>query len=171
MHHLRSLFIVCCLLLVSNVEAMNNNAIFNKALSGVVYIQGDEGMGSGAIISKHGYVLTNWHVIKDNPNLKFVTLGDGDFDENIREAVLIKYNELNDLALLKLTTIPRGVDVIEMSQVMLKVGESVHALGHPKGELWSYSKGYISGIRSGYSWGGTPEKPIFKVMCTKCKHR
>ena len=73
MHHLRSLFIVCCLLLVSNTEAMNNNAIFNKALSGVVYIQGDEGMGSGAIISKHGYVLTNWHVIKDNPNLKFVT--------------------------------------------------------------------------------------------------
>ena len=162
MHHLRSLFIVCCLLLVSNVEAMNNNAIFNKALSGVVYIQGDEGMGSGAIISKHGFVLTNWHVINDYPNLKFVTLGDGDFDENIREAILIKYNELNDLALLKLTTIPRGVDVIEMSQVMLKVGESVHALGHPKGELWSYSKGYISGIRSGYSWGGTPEEPVFK---------
>ena len=76
-----------------------------------------------------------------------MTPGDGDFDENIREAILIKYNELNDLALLKLTTIPRGVDVIEMSQVMLKVGESVHALGHPAGELWSYSKGYISGIR------------------------
>ena len=45
---------------------------------------------------------------------------------------------------------------------MLKVGESVHALGHPAGELWSYSKGYISGIRSGYSWGGTPEEPVFK---------
>tara|TARA_B100000989_G_scaffold298458_1_gene287898 strand:+ start:3374 stop:4021 length:648 start_codon:yes stop_codon:yes gene_type:complete len=159
MHYLR----ICTVLLISFIHLdgySDNNAIFNKSFTGVVLIRGDKGEGSGVIISANGYVLTNWHVIENN-NFKIYTLGSGSFEENTREAELIKFNKKKDLALLRLKTIPKNISVIRISNIMQNVGDSVHAIGHPNGELWSYTKGYISSIRSDYSWGGTIDQPIF----------
>ena len=44
------------------------------------------------------------------------------------------------------------MQIARLSQVMPNVGDSVHAIGHPHGEIWSYSKGYISAHREDYSW-------------------
>jgi hypothetical protein len=35
-----------------------------------------------------------------------------------------------------------------------QIGADVHAIGHPTGESWSYTKGIISQIRSNYEWSG-----------------
>jgi hypothetical protein len=32
------------------------------------------------------------------------------------------------------------------------VGSDVHAIGHPTGESWTYTKGFVSQIRQGYEW-------------------
>jgi len=34
----------------------------------------------------------------------------------------------------------------------LKIAMDVHAIGHPKGNFWSYTKGTISQLRPGYEW-------------------
>ena len=34
----------------------------------------------------------------------------------------------------------------------ISVGQDVHAIGHPQGEIWTYTKGIISQIRSQYEW-------------------
>ena len=151
MHYIKKLNLLLLIGFISWLPASNTDIFYNN-VSGVVLIAGDDGIGSGVIISNDGHILTNWHVIEDNPNLNALTLGEGDYDENLRDLELIKYDPQKDLALLKLKTIPKNVSVIKISKVVQKVGERVHAIGHPRGEMWSYTMGYISAFREGYSW-------------------
>ena len=151
MYHLKKLNLFLLIGFISWLPVSNTD-IFYSNVSGVVFIAGDNGIGSGVIISNSGHILTNWHVIEDNPNLNALTLGEGDYDENLRGLELIKYDPQKDLALLKLKTIPKNVSVIKISKVVQEVGERVHAIGHPRGEMWSYAMGYISAFREGYTW-------------------
>ena len=151
MHYIKKLNLLLLIGFISWLPASNTDIFYNN-VSGVVLIAGDDGIGSGVIISNDGHILTNWHVIEDNPNLNALTLGEGDYDENLRELELIKYDPQKDLALLKLKTIPKNVSVIKISKVIQEVGERVHAIGHPRGEMWSYAMGYISAFREGYTW-------------------
>ena len=151
MHHLKKLNLFFLIGLISWLPASNTDIFYNN-VSGVIFIAGDNGIGSGVIISNDGHILTNWHVIEDNPNLNALTLGEGGYDENLRDLELIKYDPKRDLALLKLKTIPKNVSVIKISKVVQEVGERVHAIGHPRGEMWSYTMGYISAFRKGYTW-------------------
>ena len=140
------------LVLFSLVIHSENSDIFEKANLSVVAVLGEHSLGSGVIISRDGYVLTNWHVIKDEKDFKVLTLGEGGYEENLREAEVIKYSITSDLALLKLKSFPQDIQVARLSQILPNVGDSVHAIGHPHGEIWSYSKGYISAHREDYSW-------------------
>ena len=151
MHYIKKLNLLLLVGFISWLPASNTD-IFYSNVSGVVFIAGDNGIGSGVIISNDGHILTNWHVIEDNPNLHALTLGEGGYDENFRGLELIKYDPQKDLALLKLKTIPKNVSVIKISKVVQEVGERVHAIGHPRGEMWSYTMGYISAFREGYTW-------------------
>ncbi len=160
MHHLKKLNLFFLIGLISWLPASNTDIFYNN-VSGVIFIAGDNGIGSGVIISNDGHILTNWHVIEDNPNLNALTLGEGDYDENLRDLELIKYDPKRDLALLKLKTIPKNVSVIKISKVVQEVGERVHAIGHPRGEMWSYTMGYISAFREGYTWKDTEHNREF----------
>tara|TARA_B100000989_G_scaffold230190_1_gene177047 strand:+ start:37 stop:687 length:651 start_codon:yes stop_codon:yes gene_type:complete len=160
MHHLKKLNLFFLIGLISWLPASNTDIFYNN-VSGVIFITGDNGIGSGVIISNDGHILTNWHVIEDNPNLNALTLGEGDYDENLRDLELIKYDPKRDLALLKLKTIPKNVSVIKISKVVQEVGERVHAIGHPRGEMWSYTMGYISAFREGYTWKDTEHNREF----------
>ena len=141
-----------CLFLTIPLYTEASSDVYDNAVDKVVLIYSEENMGSGVLISERGYVLTNWHVVKDRKEFYILTLAEGGFDENKRKAEVIKFNETSDLALLKLTTIPKDLKPIKISKVIPKVGDSVHAVGHPHGETWSYAKGYISAHREEYSW-------------------
>lgn len=140
------------LLLFSLVINSENSGFFDKSNLSVVAILGEHSIGSGIIISADGYILTNWHVIKDEKDFKVLTIGEGGYEKNLREAQVIKYSLTSDLALLKLKSFPQDMQIARLSQVIPNVGDSVHAIGHPHGEIWSYSKGYISAHRENYSW-------------------
>ncbi|MGD8560043.1 MAG: DegQ family serine endoprotease [Gammaproteobacteria bacterium] len=95
-------------------------------------------LGSGFILSKDGYVLTNYHVIKD-ANEIIVRLSDR------RELVadLIGTDPRSDIALLKI----EGDDlpVVEIGNSdSLKVGEWVLAIGSPFGFDYSVTAGIVS---------------------------
>ena len=141
-----------CFFLTIPLYTEASSDVYDNAVDKVVLIYSEENMGSGVLISERGYVLTNWHVVKDRKEFYVLTLAEGGFDENKRKAEVVKFNETSDLALLKLTTIPKDLKPIKISKVIPKVGDSVHAVGHPHGEMWSYSKGYISAHREEYSW-------------------
>ena len=97
--------------------------------------------GSGFIISKDGYIVTNHHVI-DDANKITVTLYNG----KKYEAELIGSDESNDVAVLKidaddLTPVTLG------SSSDLEVGNDVAAIGNPLGELtFSLTSGVVSAL-------------------------
>lgn len=95
-------------------------------------------LGSGFIISKDGYVLTNYHVIKD-ANEIIVRLSDR------RELVgeLVGSDERSDIALLKIDSDDLPVVKIGNSD-SLKVGEWVLAIGSPFGFDYSVTAGIVS---------------------------
>ena len=95
-------------------------------------------LGSGFIISKDGYVLTNHHVVKDADEI-IVKLS----DRRELEAKLIGSDARTDVALLKLEA--SDLPVVEIgSSKQLDVGEWVLAIGTPFGFEHSVTAGIVS---------------------------
>jgi len=95
--------------------------------------------GSGFIISKDGFIMTNYHVIKDSDTIT-ATLS----DRTILDAKLIGFDERSDLALLKVTE--TNLPTVSMGKSKnLKVGEWVLAIGSPFGFDHTVTAGIVSG--------------------------
>ena len=111
---------------------------------GRVVQQRFSGAGSGVVILKEGFIITNYHVVKDAKSL--VVTFDKRFDEREYKASIVSYVEQEDLALLKIErehdfpTIPLG------TSADLMPGEQVIAIGNPYGQTHTVSVGIISGL-------------------------
>jgi S1-C subfamily serine protease len=116
----------------------------------------DVGLGTGVIIDPSGYVLTNWHVIAGyEAGVIFLKPTKGtEPEENSGYGVrLVAQDDKADLALLKIVKAPAGLPVVKFGDVsLIQVGEDIHIIGHPHGQLWSYSTGVVSQIRDNYEW-------------------
>lgn len=96
------------------------------------------GWGSGFIISKDGYILTNNHVVEDAKEIT-VTLN----DEREFDAKLIGSDPDSDIALIKIKG--DNLTVAEMGDSdKLKVGQWVVAIGNPLGYEHSVTAGIVS---------------------------
>ena len=103
----------------------------------------DGGSGSGSIIDKRGYVLTNVHVIKGATKI-YVSLSDG----TQYEATVVGQDEDSDLAVIKFTP-PEGTDLQTISfgdSTKLKVGQKVIAIGNPFGFDRTMTTGIVSAL-------------------------
>ena len=96
-------------------------------------------LGSGFIISKDGYVLTNEHVV-ENPGKVTVTTQDG----HNYSAKVIGHDAKSDVALLKIEA-KRELPVAPLGNSDgLRVGEWVMAIGNPFGFDHSVTVGIVS---------------------------
>ena len=127
--------------------------IFLKVVPSVVKVLTNEGSGSGVIISNagKGYIITNHHVISGYGTVGVVFSNDSDSDD-VSIGTVLKYDEIKDLALITLNQKRSDLVPIQISDTELFVGDDVHAVGHPLGEDWTYTRGYVSQIRQDYSW-------------------
>jgi serine protease Do len=97
------------------------------------------GLGSGFIIDRDGYIVTNNHVVDGADTIKVVLK-----DETEYPAKVIGRDPLTDIALIKidaqgnLPTVPLG------SSDDLKVGEWVTAIGSPFGLQYTVTAGIVS---------------------------
>ncbi len=105
-----------------------------------------QGLGSGVIIDKRGYVLTNNHVIKDASSI-IVKLYNG----SSIEADIVGTDSRTDLAILKL----KNRDMLDSLPVIqlgnsdnLRVGDVALAIGNPFGFDNTVTQGIISGLGS-----------------------
>lgn len=105
---------------------LSGNPFFDQFFGGQGYSQRPRvGMGSGVIITKDGYIVTNNHVIKESDELE-VTLN----DNRTFNAKVIGTDESTDLALLKIEA--ENLPIVKMGDSdKLKVGEWVLAVGNP----------------------------------------
>lgn len=95
-------------------------------------------LGSGFIISRDGYILTNNHVVKDADEI-IVRLN----DRRELEAKLIGADESTDLAVLKVEATNLPTVKLGNSDA-LEVGEWVVAIGSPFGFDYSVTAGIVS---------------------------
>lgn len=140
-------------------------AVFRKASPSVVMVLTanfkddkitESGLGTGVIIDPAGYVLTNWHVINGfESGIVFLKPVYGtEPDRNSAYGIrLIAESEQADLALLKIVKPPTGLIPVKLGDVSsVQVAEDIHVIGHPHGQLWSYTTGVVSQVRDNYGW-------------------
>jgi S1-C subfamily serine protease len=102
----------------------------------------EEGTGSGSIITEDGYVLTNYHVIKDAEKLT-ITLADGTNFEGFVAGV----DPENDLAVVKFDPEGHPVTTVALgTSTGLEVGQKVLAIGNPFALERTLTTGIVSGL-------------------------
>lgn len=96
-------------------------------------------LGSGVIISRDGYIITNNHVVENADNI-VIKLYDG----SEHEAELVGADPQTDLAMVKIKPIT-GMKYAEFGDSdQCKIGEWVIAIGAPRGLDWTVTAGIIS---------------------------
>jgi len=117
---------------------------------GVVRIETPGGLGSGFVINKQGFCVTNYHVVEGETRIG-VTIyhrrDNGEFERrSIRDVKILALNPFFDLALLEL---PKPDDM-EFQTVYIaddnsaREGDPVFAIGSPLGLERSVSEGIVS---------------------------
>jgi serine protease Do len=155
--------------------------IYERDSSAVVMIigysnSGQRGSGgTGSIIRQDGFVLTNAHVVIEEPTGKpyprlTVYLkpdrvsGDPKMDlSRSAKGRVVAFSQPLDLALIKLDGLPGPFPVLELDDSdRIEIGDRVVAIGHPEqGGLWTLTTGTISAQFDNFN--ATKGKSVFQT--------
>jgi len=114
-----------------------------------------ESLGSGALISKEGRILTAAHVI-DKATAIEIEYADG----TKTSGHVVWIEPLIDLAMIQAGSVPSHIQPIKLAKKeSYEVGEQVVIIGAPFGVSHSLSVGYLSGIRDGKDIPGSTLTP------------
>ncbi len=110
--------------------------------------RGQEGAGSGVVLSADGYMVTSAHVVSGagHGTAAFADGRESDFE-------VVGSDRLSDLAVVRtsLTDLPR-VDLGDANQI--RVGQLVVAVGNPRGLAGSVTAGVVSALGRSLPAGG-----------------
>ena len=109
--------------------------------------------GTGFLVDSSGYVVTSWHVIK---NKKIIYVGPV-VGSLWREAKVVKIDEKNDLALMKISQLDRSpLEIADWQTV--PIGLEAYLISFPIPKLLGLSRkmtqGLVNGARTEFSGEG-----------------
>ena len=130
---------------------------FTEKEKALVYIEVENeksaGSGSGFMITESGLCFTCYHVVKGAKSI-FVRLDDGSGNRTVKPAVIVKFDEPNDFAILQVLEVEKTCFFkLERNFNDIKVGDDISIYGFPYGTDLnkdvidlepSLTKGYIS---------------------------
>ena len=144
-------------------------SVYNAAVNSVVYIEAavetaffgaaKTATGTGTILAPDDLVLTNYHVVRTahagkHPIMVYLKPAKSvDPVETLGYLAHVQFfDPAKDLAALRFDqTPPYQLAKLKLGAMSnLAVGQTVHLIGHPLGETWSFSTGIISQIRPKY---------------------
>ena len=140
--------------------------VYKGAVPSVVWVHSkrDKGLatGSGTLIDKERrLVLTNYHVVEENPTAKvfFAVLRDGQpvsekeyyIDRARRLSItgkVILYSKKADLALIQLDSLPEKIEAVPLATGSPEAGSNTHTIGNAgkSGALFGYIKGTVRAV-------------------------
>ncbi|MBQ9148400.1 MAG: trypsin-like peptidase domain-containing protein [Oscillospiraceae bacterium] len=139
---------------ITQSGAMSLQEIYAKNINSVVSIScslpSGSSTGTGVIMSKDGYIVTNCHVVEDALSVS-VRLT----DERVFPASLVGSDAVSDLAVLLIEA--DGLQAAEFGDSsVLRVGDSVAAIGDPLGVEFrgTMTDGIVSAINRDVTTGG-----------------
>lgn len=106
---------------ITTESVSSGNSIFGQYVS--------QGAGSGVIISKDGYIVTNNHVVSGATSLKVTTTDGTQYDASV-----VGKDSQTDLAVIKVDANNLQAATLGDSDI-LQVGDPAIAIGNPLGEL------------------------------------
>ena len=128
----------------NNIEAVRE-AVIAKVRAAVVQVNVSTArgaaLGSGVVIDKRGYIVTNNHVVSGAQSIQ-VVLSDG----TKLTAQLTGVDTADDLAVLKVTPPANMVVATIGDSSKLQVGQDVLAIGNPLGITQTVTNGIISAL-------------------------
>ena len=101
--------------------------IYEKAIASVVSVTCDTGSGTGVVLAKDGYIVTNCHVIEDATTIQVLL-----YDGRKLPGQVVGFDAISDLAVLRVD----ATDLIPAQfgdDSVLRVGDAVAAIGDPLG--------------------------------------
>jgi len=136
----------------NNIEAVRE-AVIAKVKPSVVQVnvtlQGGSGIGSGVIVDRRGYIVTNNHVVDGAQSIEVVL-----YNGTRLQAQLVGTDPADDLAVLKITPPSSGLTVITLGDSSkLQVGQDVLAIGNPLGITQTVTNGIVSALGRSVSEG------------------
>ncbi|MBT9775955.1 trypsin-like serine protease [Clostridium sp. MCC353] len=102
------------------------------------------GTGSGIMVGRQGYILTNNHVASGG---RFYSVRIEDDEQIYKTDEVIKYNSVLDLAVIRIDRQLKPIPVYKGREKLVR-GQKVVAIGSPLGLFNSVSNGIISGFRT-----------------------
>ncbi len=130
--------------LVSQQDALVK--IYEKVSPGVVSVRAfadvDGNRGTGFVLDKEGHILTNFHVIRD------VEVVEVAFPSGLKtRAQLLGTDPDSDIAVIQVDVAPEQLFPLELGDSdLLKVGQTVLAIGNPFGFEGTMTVGIVSGL-------------------------
>ena len=100
-----------------------------------------EGLGSGVILDSRGYIVTNNHVITGAQRIQVML-----YDGISLPAQLIGIDQLDDLAVVKISTTTKLTAAVLGDSSKLQVGQEVLAIGNPLGITQTVTSGIVSAL-------------------------
>ena len=157
----------------SRTELPSFRGNVNKLMNNTVSVVSEQGIGSGVILSpgelrrflpaseardseELAFVVTNFHVIESmtSPTIVYYPgSGRPPSDGIAANAQVVSTEVTKDLAILVAPERPDFAQGVVLGDVSSNIiGDSVEAIGHPEGNYWSYTKGYVSQVRFQHEW-------------------
>ena len=104
--------------------------------------QAQRGLGSGFVIDKAGYVVTNYHVVQGAEQIRV------SFSNNeSMGALVVGTDPSTDVAVLKVHAVPRALRPLELGDSDgVQVGDEVVAIGNPLGYERTVTSGIVSAV-------------------------
>jgi serine protease Do len=101
-----------------------------------------QGLGSGVIVSKDGYILTNYHVVHGADEIEVKTA-----DKRTFQAAIVGVDSLSDVAVIKIKGEAKDLTVAYLGDSdKLRVGEWVMAIGNPFALTSTVTQGIVSAL-------------------------
>jgi S1-C subfamily serine protease len=148
--------------IVPHTRGPRDVSLFRDAAPSVVLIQTKDGIGSGSLL-KDNIILTSLHVVGTERQVTVVFKPSDPSgrlkDDEVSRADVIKADRQRDLALVRPRSLPsRFIRPLDISpQDTIEVGSDVFAIGHPKEDAWTYTKGIVSAFRPDFVWSAGPD--------------
>lgn len=123
-----------CVVGISKIKSLGSSVFTTDSAENL-------GLGSGIVVSKQGYILTNQHVVGKDSKKCYVTVENG----KTYDGKIIWTNSDVDLAIIKVDAIFNfSINIANSNSV--KIGEDVYAIGNPIG--YEFQRTVTSGIIS-----------------------
>jgi putative serine protease PepD len=131
-------------------SATQVTAVAAKAIASVVTISVTSdtagGTGSGVVISKDGYILTNTHVVTLDGAASDGTVSVTTSDGRLLKATIVGTDPISDLAVIKVDDVDDLQPAEFADSAKLNVGDTAIAIGAPLGLAGTVTDGIVSAL-------------------------